>query len=83
MIPSSTVVEVLDRALSAKKAKVYLIEGFPKNKENAEVWNKKLIEKYHLKHVFYFHCSLDVLEKRLVSRGKSSGRADDQLDVVK
>ena len=67
----------------SKKSKVYLIEGFPKNKENAEVWNKKLMEKYHLKHVFYFHCSLDVLEKRLVARGKSSGRSDDQLDVVK
>ena len=77
LIESAVVVEVLERALLAKPAQVYLIEGFPKNKDNIEAWNKRLSGKYHLKHVFYFHCSLDVLEKRVIERGKQSGRADD------
>ena len=39
--------------------------------------------KYYLKHVFYFHCALDILEKRLTTRGESSGRQDDTAEVIK
>ena len=40
-------------------------------------------KKYYLKHVFYFHCAMDVLEARLVARGESSGRADDTKDIIR
>ena len=69
--------------MKVKNAKIYIIEGFPKNRDNAEAWNRQLSGRYHVIHVFYFHCSIDVLEKRLVNRGKNSGRADDKLEVIK
>ena len=83
LIESAVVVDVLDKVMAQKNAKVYLIEGFPKNKDNIDVWNKKMSSKYHLKHVFYFHCALDVLEQRVIERGKKSGRADDAKEVVR
>lgn len=30
-----------------------------------------------------YSCPLDILEKRLIERGKSSGRADDNLETIK
>lgn len=69
--------------MSAKPSDLYVVEGFPKNKDNIDVWQKKMSSKYYLKHVFYFHCALDVLEKRLVSRGEQSGRADDTKDIIR
>jgi len=31
----------------------------------------------------FFDCPEDVLEKRLLNRGKTSGRADDNIDAIK
>lgn len=33
--------------------------------------------------VLFLHCPEDVLEKRLLSRGKSSGRTDDNAETAK
>ena len=33
--------------------------------------------------VLYFDCPLSTLENRLVERGKTSGRADDNLDTIR
>lgn len=38
LIASATVVEVLDRAMSAKTSDLYVVEGFPKNKDNIDCW---------------------------------------------
>ena len=35
------------------------------------------------KFVLYFHCPLETLEKRLIERGKTSGRADDNLETIR
>ena len=77
LVSSDLVIAALDEEMSATKAQIYLIEGFPKNRENIEAWNKKMSPKYHLKNVFYFHCSMKTLEKRLISRGAKTGRKDD------
>ena len=76
-------VAALDEEMTAHKSQIYLIEGFPKNKENIETWNKKLSHKYHLKRVFYFHCSMTTLEKRLAQRGQKTGRKDDSPELIK
>jgi adenylate kinase family enzyme len=33
--------------------------------------------------IIYFDCPLNVLEERILERGKSSGRADDTLDTIR
>jgi adenylate kinase family enzyme len=33
--------------------------------------------------VLYFNCPLETLENRLLERGKTSGRADDNIDTIK
>ena len=36
-----------------------------------------------LKNMIYFDCSEKVMEERLLKRGKSSGRADDNIETIK
>ena len=33
--------------------------------------------------LMFFECSFEVMEKRLLERGKSSGRADDNPETIK
>ena len=35
------------------------------------------------KFVLYFECTTELLEKRLLKRGETSGRADDNLESIK
>lgn len=36
-----------------------------------------------LKFLLFFKCSFEVMEKRLIERGKTSGRADDNVETIK
>jgi adenylate kinase family enzyme len=59
--------------------KVYLIDGFPRSAENYEAWQKVIGTDVDVRTLIYLECSLETLEARLLERGKSSGREDDNL----
>ena len=50
--------------------------------ENIELWNKNCGKEYNLVKMIYFHCSQDILEKRLEGRSDKTGRSDDSKEVV-
>ena len=39
----------------------FLIDGFPRNKDNLDGWNKAMGDKSNLKFVLFFDCSEQVL----------------------
>lgn len=55
----------------------YLLDGFPRGEENIRVWNQMLDQWTDLKGVLYFKCEEKELVTRLLERGKTSGRSDD------
>ncbi|CAN0524501.1 unnamed protein product [Ectocarpus sp. 12 AP-2014] len=66
----------------------FLIDGFPRNRDNIEA--SKQITRFFpmgdvadIRSVLFLYCPEDVLEKRLLSRGKSSGRTDDNAETAK
>lgn len=61
----------------------YLLDGFPRGLENIEVWEKILSKWTELKGVLYFKCEETELVTRLVERGKTSGRTDDNEETIK
>eukprot|EP00404_Azadinium_spinosum_P022166 CAMPEP_0180616756 /NCGR_PEP_ID=MMETSP1037_2-20121125/32653_1 /TAXON_ID=632150 /ORGANISM="Azadinium spinosum, Strain 3D9" /LENGTH=204 /DNA_ID=CAMNT_0022636623 /DNA_START=22 /DNA_END=634 /DNA_ORIENTATION=- len=61
----------------------YLIDGFPRSVANFEVWDSLLGSKVNLKFTFLIECSEKVMEERLLNRGKTSGRSDDNIDTIK
>lgn len=62
----------------------FLIDGFPRNKDNMDGWNREVGDKANLIAVLFFDCSEDVCIERCLNRGaQGSGRSDDNIDSLK
>lgn len=57
----------------------FLIDGFPRNKENRDAWEKQA--GYDCQFVLFFDCQQETLEQRLSSRNQ--GRSDDNTDTIR
>ena len=85
LVPSDMPVNLLKEAMQRagwEKCK-FLIDGFPRNQENVDTWDKIIGNDVDLKVVLFYDCSAEVMEKRLIERGKTSGRADDNIETIK
>merc|ERR1711865_958836 len=60
----------------------YLIDGFPRNQENAQKWQDMVGATSSLSFVFLIECSEKVMQERLLNRGKTSGRSDDNSETI-
>lgn len=84
IVPVEITVKLLKKAMDAAKGKSkFLIDGFPRNLDNVTGWNSVIGESAIVRGVFFFDCSEEVMEKRLLKRGETSGRDDDKIDVIK
>jgi len=61
----------------------FLIDGFPRNLDNLQGWTKQMEGKTEDKFVLFLNCPLQVCEQRIMERGKTSGRSDDNLDSLR
>ncbi|KAJ3208626.1 hypothetical protein HDU67_006622 [Dinochytrium kinnereticum] len=100
LIPLDVTIRLLVAAMEERRGKHpgYLIDGFPRNMEQAiEVQNRKFLTRAdstplspqfeksigRCKFVLFFDAPNDVLTTRLLKRGETSGRADDNLESIK
>jgi len=61
----------------------FLIDGFPRNQENIDGWNAAFGDgSVKFKFVLYFDCPEETMSARLLDRGKTSGRSDDNVDSI-
>jgi|JI9StandDraft_2_1071091.scaffolds.fasta_scaffold330950_2 adenylate kinase family enzyme len=60
----------------------YLLDGFPRGQENMDVWEKTMEKYVNLKAVIYYDCAEDELKRRLMKRGETSGRSDDNEESI-
>jgi len=61
----------------------FLIDGFPRNKDNVDGWNDSVGDSVDVKFCLFLDCPEHVMEERLLSRGKTSGRVDDGIEVIR
>jgi UMP-CMP kinase len=45
----------------------FLIDGFPRNKDNLDGWNRQMGTKTNAKGVLFFECANEVNEKNVIS----------------
>merc|ERR1712039_284724 len=84
IVPSHITVGLMQKAMAAATGKQnFLIDGFPRNLENVEVWEKVVDTAANVVGVFFFDTSEEVMQERLLERGKTSGRNDDNLEAIK
>ncbi|KAG7204428.1 hypothetical protein KM043_004867 [Ampulex compressa] len=86
IVPVEITCSLLERGMQASDSthKRFLIDGFPRNQDNVDGWNKMMSDKVLLKGVIFCECSEETCTERCLRRGANgSGRSDDNLDIIK
>lgn len=87
IVPVEITINLLKRAMDDTMAKdaaknKFLIDGFPRNTDNLEGWNKFMDNDADVKFVLFFDCNNETCVERCLERGKGSGRTDDNVSSV-
>lgn len=79
IVPVEISLKLLRQAISDYNSNRYLIDGFPRNWDNLSGWNQFMPDICEVESVLFIDCNEVELEQRLISRGKYSGRDDDNV----
>lgn len=61
----------------------FLIDGFPRNQNNLDGWDKQMGDKVNVQFVLFLEAPEDVCVTRCLNRGKAgSGRSDDNRESL-
>ena len=84
LVPDEVVIGMIDNSLETHKdATGFLFDGFPRTVAQAEALDKLLsLKKSEISLVLALEVSEEELVKRLLNRGKTSGRSDDTNESV-
>lgn len=63
--------------------KKFLIDGFPRSKDNVEGWDDVMGDKVNLGAVLYFVADEKVMTDRILARAATSGRNDDNIETLR
>lgn len=83
IVPQEITVALLEAAIkekNAKGAKRFLVDGFPRKMDQALTFEEQIAKSAF---TLFFECPEAVMLERLLERGKTSGRADDNIDSIK
>ncbi|TWU23493.1 adenylate kinase [Novipirellula galeiformis] len=87
LVPNEIIVTLLKNAMETVTRTTgknnFLLDGFPRSLSNLEAWYEIFGREAELPKMLYFECPYAVLEKRIMSRAKYSGRSDDNVESVK
>lgn len=61
----------------------FLIDGFPRNFENLRRWHMSTHPDVVIPFIVVLECGEACMTKRLLERGKTSGRVDDNIEVIR
>ena len=60
----------------------FLTDGFPRSQQNWDSWKKVVGDEAEIIGVLLLDCSEENMRKRILKRGETSGRNDDNEDVL-
>jgi adenylate kinase family enzyme len=80
MVPSNVILDLLNQKIDQYlPCNGFLVDGFPRAIDQAHEFEKRIGP---CRAVLAYKCNLDVLKERLLERGKSSGRVDDNITTI-
>ena len=80
LISSERVLFYLKDAIMKSDNKKILVDGYPRNQENMDVWEKVMKDVVEVKAALFFDCPAEEMKKRILGRGQ--GRADDNEKTI-
>lgn len=80
IVPGHITIRLLKKKIESFDSKTqFLIDGFPREMGQAIDFEREITK---AKFVFFFECPLDIVKERILERGKTSGRSDDNIDSL-
>ncbi|KAJ8146805.1 hypothetical protein OY671_000162 [Metschnikowia pulcherrima] len=83
IVPQEVTIALLKNAISshvAKGDKRFLVDGFPRKMDQALTFENEIVKSAF---TLFFECPESVMLERLLERGKTSGRTDDNIESIK
>lgn len=83
IVPQEVTIGLLERAISENMANgktKFLVDGFPRKMDQAITFEEQVAKSSF---TLFFECPESVMLERLLSRGKTSGRTDDNAESIK
>ena len=81
IVPAEITVGLLKTAMEKSGSTKFLVDGFPRDMDNLRCWESIMTEA-RVQFLLFLDCSEEVMKERLLERGKTSGRADDNLESI-
>ena len=83
IVPVEVTVKLLLAAIDKNPGKKFLVDGFPRSMDNKDGWYSVVGDKAEVAFCLFYDCPEEELEKRLLKRGETSGRDDDNIESIK
>ena len=83
IVPVEVTVGLIKAAMAASSCGKFLVDGFPRNFDNVGGWERVMGDTVVVDGVLQYEAPEDVLVARLLERGKSSGRSDDNEESIR
>ena len=80
-MPAEITVGLLKTAMEKSGSTKFLVDGFPRDMDNLRCWESIMVEA-RVQFLLFLDCTEEVMKERLLERGKTSGRADDNLESI-
>lgn len=83
IVPQEVTVALLQQAINEnykKGSNRFLVDGFPRKMDQALTFEQQIVPSSF---TLFFECPENVMLQRLLERGKTSGRTDDNIESIK
>jgi adenylate kinase len=80
LVPMQVTIGLLKAAMEKAENKTFLIDGFPRALDQGRAFTDYVQEPDF---VLFFDCPLETMTERLMERGLTSGRSDDNMDSIR
>eukprot|EP00195_Chlamydomonas_chlamydogama_P001115 CAMPEP_0202920022 /NCGR_PEP_ID=MMETSP1392-20130828/76642_1 /ASSEMBLY_ACC=CAM_ASM_000868 /TAXON_ID=225041 /ORGANISM="Chlamydomonas chlamydogama, Strain SAG 11-48b" /LENGTH=381 /DNA_ID=CAMNT_0049613499 /DNA_START=89 /DNA_END=1230 /DNA_ORIENTATION=- len=80
LVPMHVTIVLLKNAMISSGGSFFLVDGFPRALDQAEEFEKSIMP---CQTVLFFDCPEEEMEKRLLKRGETSGRSDDNAETIR
>jgi UMP-CMP kinase len=83
IVPAEITVRLLRAAMLKSGSSKFLVDGFPRDMDNLKCWEDKMTDIAEVQFLLFLDCPQSIMLDRLLERGKTSGRNDDNEESIK
>ena len=83
IVPAEVTVKLLRKAMDLSGGTKFLIDGFPRDVDNLRCWEENMNRVAEVQFLLFLDCPQDIMLERLLERGKTSGRSDDNEESIR